>query len=96
MQTAGQSQILGSQPRRTLYVNVALSPIPSAADAEPARERALEELDRRRVDATRERLVSAEGIAGERLSVAGAKPADTPPGANGARRVALQVEARAD
>src|SRR5262249_55995259 len=56
-------------------------------EREPMPEVALNDLDRRRVDATRERLVSAEGIAAKRLTLAEAKPAATsPPAANGAAR----------
>jgi len=65
-------------------------------EREPAPERALEDLDRRRVDATRERLVSAEGIPAERLTAADARPVDTPPAANAAGRVEFRFEGRGD
>ncbi len=65
-------------------------------EREPVPQPALEDLSRRRVEATRERLVSAEGIPAERLTVADAKADTTPPAADGAGRVEFRVEARGD
>jgi len=86
-----KAQLPGVKPPKSVEARLAM-----LREREPAPERALEDLGRRRVDATRERLVSAEGIPAERLTVAEAKPADTPPAANSAGRVEFQVEERGD
>jgi len=86
-----KAQLPGVKPPKSVEARLAM-----LREREPAPERALEDLDRRRVDATRERLVSAEGIPAERLTAADARPVDTPPAANATGRVEFRVEARGD
>jgi len=87
-----KAHLPGVKPPETVEERLAM-----LREREPMPEGALNDLDRRRVDATRERLVSAEGIAAKRLTLAEAKPtATSPPAANGAGRVEFQVEQGAD
>jgi hypothetical protein len=87
-----KAQLPEVKPPKTVAERLAM-----LREREPAPEGALDDLDRRRIDVTRERLVSAEGIPAERLTVAEAPAAvSTPPAPNGAGRVEFQVEARAD
>ena len=86
-----KAHLPGVKPPTTVEERLAM-----LREREPMPEGALNDLDRRRVDAARERLVSAEGIAADRLTIAEAKPADTAPAANGAGRVEFQVEPRAE
>jgi hypothetical protein len=79
-----------SKPPATVDEQLAL-----LRDAEPAPEALLADLARRRVEATRERLVKQEGIPAERLTVA-ETPVDAAPKREGAGRVEFTVVAGAN
>jgi Domain of Unknown Function (DUF748) len=61
-------------------------------EREPAPEGSLDDLSRRRVEATRERLISVEGIPAGRLAIAATSPDAAPP-ADGEGRVELTLAA---
>lgn len=64
---------------------------------EPVPEELLSALGRRRLDATRERLLAAEGIPSERLLIDGAKEGSAPPpDSTGKGRVEFSIEARGE
>ncbi len=90
--------------RRSPFVNLALAPAAGAADVaalrpqalaehEPALEHLLADLARRRVEVTRERLVSVEGIPAQRLELGEPRPDPAPLPADAAGRVEFAVVA---
>jgi hypothetical protein len=84
-----KARLLEVKPPRTLEEQLAL-----LREREAVPDRALDDLAHRRIDATRERLVSGEGIPAERLTVAEARADGIPaPATDAAGRVEFNVVA---
>jgi hypothetical protein len=83
--------------RRSPFVNLVLTSEPGADDVQALTPTAaLVDLERRRLDATRERLVSVEGIPAGRLEIGVTRPAGASGSADTAGRVELAVIAGSD